>query len=170
MTAGLYNSSNTALTGVINAGLPDGQSQVNPTLIVTSTTLALTAADHSQRTILQSAATGCAFRLPAATGSGALFKIVVGTTITSVGLTVKAANASDAFIGNQFVISDGAAAVLGYIASANTDDTVTFNGTTTGGYAGDQIVLQDVNTNQWQVLVHNKGTGTEATCFSATVS
>lgn len=170
MTANQYNSSTTAISGVINSGLPDGQSQVNPTLVTAAATLALTLADHSQRTILQNSVTGCAMTLPAATGSGALFKIVVGKTITSVGLTVKAANASDAFIGNQFVISDGAAAVLGYIASANTDDTVTFNGTTTGGYAGDQIVIQDVNVNQWQVLVHNKGTGTEATCFSATVS
>lgn len=170
MTAGLYNSSNTALSGVLNAGLPDGQSQLNPPLITTAATLSLTAAAHSQRTILQNVVTGCAFTLPAATGSGALFKIVIGKTITSVGVTIKVANAADAMIGNAFTVSDGAAAVLGYIASANTDDTITLNGTTTGGYAGDQVVLQDVNTNQWQVLVMTKSTGTEATPFSATVS
>lgn len=166
----MSNSATYPLTGDFTGGFPDGLKATITPVTVTATTLSLTAALHSGCTVVQNAATGCAMTLPAATGSGALFKIVVSTTITSVGLVIKVANANDALVGNQFAISDNSAAVVGYIASANTDDTVTLNGTTTGGYAGDQVILQDIAANRWQVLVLTKGTGTEATCFSATVS
>lgn len=154
----------TVTTMLINQGV-----SVNAPINVTTSTLVLTDALHSGRIVTINRAAGCAMTLPAATGSGATFTIIVGTTITSIGLTVKVANVSDAMIGNQFSISDNSAAVLGYVAAANSDDTITFNGTTQGGYAGDIIQIRDVATNQFQVLIHNKATGTEATCFSATV-
>lgn len=166
----MSNSATYNITGDFSGGFPDGMNATILPTTTTATTLTLTAALHSGKTVVQNSAAGCTMTLPAASGTGALFKIVVSTTITSNGLIIKVANASDALVGNAFTVSDGAAAVLGYIASANSDDTVTLNGTTTGGYAGDQVVLQDIATNRWQVLVLTKSTGTEATPFSATVS
>jgi hypothetical protein len=71
--------------------------------------------------------------------------------------------------GRAFVISDGAAAVLGY-ATAASSDTITLDGTTTGGFAGDVIEIIDAIAGTYLVTVLTKATGTEATPFSATVS
>lgn len=165
------NTQTQSLSGVgLQSGLPDGVTTYTPPVTVTAATLAMTLADHAGKIIYQNSATGSTFTLPNATGSGAVYTIVVGTTITSVGLIVKVARAADTMSGNQFSISDNSAAVLGYIAVSGTDDTITFNGTTMGGYAGDQIILRDLAANKWQALVQNKGTGSEASCFSNTVS
>lgn len=166
-----YNTQTTSLAGQgLQTALPDGVTSYSPPIAVTATTLTMTLADHAGQIVYQNSAAGSTFTLPNATGSGAIYTIVVGTTITSNGLIVKVKRAADTMSGNQFSISDNSAAVLGYVASSGTDDTITLNGTTTGGYAGDQIILKDVAANKWQALVHNKATGTEATCFSNTVS
>lgn len=136
----------------------------------TSATLTVTAAAHSGHTIVLTKADGIAVTLPAATGSGNVYRFVIGATITSVGTTIKAASASDSFVGFSQVVSDGAAAVLGYIAAAGTDDTVTLNGTTTGGYIGDEVTVTDIASGTFHVVIRGKATGTEATPFSATVS
>jgi hypothetical protein len=114
-------------------------------------------------------ASGIAVTLPAATNTGNIFKFVIGITVTSGATTFKVTTATDVMQGQAYVISDGAAAVLGYVPDAN-DDTVTFNGTTTGGYIGDSVTLTDIAIGKYQVLVHSSATGTEATPFSATVS
>ncbi|MCA9687878.1 MAG: hypothetical protein KC457_37315, partial [Myxococcales bacterium] len=54
--------------------------------------------------------------------------------------------------------------------TASTSDTITFNGSTTGGIKGATVELQDVASNLWAVRVVGAATGTEATPFSATVS
>jgi hypothetical protein len=59
--------------------------------------------------------------------------------------------------------------VKGFIASAGSDDTITWNGTTTGGYVGDMIEIEDIASGLFQVKVLGKATGTEATPFSAAV-
>ena len=106
---------------------------------------------------------------PAATGSGWRARFVLGATVTSNSTVIKVANSTDAFVGFSQVVSDNAAAVLGYIASAGTDDTVTLNGTTTGGYIGDIIEVEDIAAGTFLVQIAGKATGTEATPFSATV-
>lgn len=133
----------------------------------TASTLTVTAATHAGHTITLNRAGGIAVTLPAATGTGNKYRFVVGTTFTS-SATIKAASASDTFCGNAFFISDDAAAVLGYIAGA-TADTVTLDGTTTGGYVGTVIEVTDIASTLFQVEVRGKATGTEATPFSATV-
>ena len=54
--------------------------------------------------------------------------------------------------------------------TAAASDTITMNGTTTGGLVGDRILLKDIAAGFWQVQVIGAATGTEATPFSATVS
>lgn len=143
-----------------------GNSIVN----ATASTLAVTSAIHAGKTVTLNRAAGIAVTLPAASGSGDKYRFVVGTTVTSNSTTIKVANSSDAVQGFSMVVSDDAGGpVKGFIASAGTDDTVTFNGTTTGGYIGDVAEFEDVAANVWEVTVRGKATGTEATPFSATV-
>jgi len=132
---------------------------------VTASTLSLTEWDHSGKVVTLNLAAGQALTLPAATGSGAKFTLFVGTTYTS-DATVKVANASDTMAGSAIV--DGTTSTM--FQTAADSDTITLNGTTTGGVLGTQIVLEDVAANVWMVNMLGNGSGTEATPFSATVS
>lgn len=135
------------------------------------TITASTSADASfnGKTVVLTAAAGLTITLPEATGSGWRTRFVLGATVTSNSTVIKVANTTDAFVGFSQIVSDNAAAVLGYIASAGTDDTVTLNGTTTGGYIGDIIEVEDIAAGRFLVHIVGKATGTEATPFSATV-
>lgn len=135
----------------------------------TTATLAVTADLHANRVVNLARAAGVAVTLPAATGTGNVYTFIIGTSVTSNSTTIKVANTSDAMQGRAFVISDNAAAVLGYNAVAGTSDTITFNGTTTGGLIGDLVQIMDMATNVFQVNILSTATGTEATPFSATV-
>jgi len=135
----------------------------------TAATLALTLATHASTTVVANRAAGITMTLPAATGTGAKYKIVVGTTVTSNSLKVQVANATDVMTGTALFGQDAAdTAVL--FETAATDDTITLNGSTTGGIKGDIIELEDLASGLWGVTVRGSATGTEATPFSATVS
>lgn len=137
---------------------------------VTGSSVTITQAAHAGRVVNLSRAAGIAVTLPAASGSGSVYRFVIGTTITSNSTTIKVANTSDAMQGFSMIVSDDAGGpVKGFIAAAGTDDTITFNGTTTGGYIGDTVEIIDIATNVFQVRILGKATGTEATPFSATV-
>lgn len=136
---------------------------------VTASTLYLNYKDHNGRIVTINAAAGCAVRLPAATGSGAQFMIVIGTTITSNTTTIKVANATDSMTGNALQSQDAGATLQMFEVAAN-DDTITLDGTTKGGIRGDRIELIDIGSNLWLVTAILAGTGSEGTMFSATVS
>lgn len=130
-------------------------------------TLAVTAADHDGQTITLNRAGGIAVTLPAATGGGAKYRFIVGTTFTSAG-TIKVANANDTICGNALLLADGGDTVVGFAAGA-TADTVTLDGSTTGGLKGAFCAIEDIAANLWHVHYVSDATGTEATPFSATV-
>jgi hypothetical protein len=140
-----------------------------PPVAATGATLTCNRDVHGGRTIVINAAAGCAVTLPNATGTGSIFRFLIGTTITSNSTTFKVSNATDVMSGRAYVISDNTAAVLGY-ATFSTDDTITLNGTTLGGYAGDIVEIIDAIAGTYLVKVLTKATGSEATPFSATVS
>lgn len=119
--------------------------------------------------ITVNAAAGLTLTLPAAAGTGDTYEIIVGTTVTSNGYIVKVANASDTMRGNCICGQDAGDTLVLFEAGA-TADTITMNGTTTGGLLGDRIVLKDVAANLWSVSIVMAATGAEATPFSATVS
>jgi hypothetical protein len=81
---------------------------------------------------------------------------------------VKVANASDTMRGNCITGQDAGDTLVLFEAAA-TADTITMNGTTTGGLIGDRIVLKDIAANLWSVSIVMAATGTEASPFSATV-
>lgn len=133
----------------------------------TAATLTVTEALHDGKTITVNKADGTAITLPAATGSGCKLKFVIGTTITSVGSTIKVVG-NDTMVGFALLAQDTADTSVLFGASG-TDDTITLNGTTTGGTKGDIITLEDVAADLWLVNIVATATGTEATPFSATV-
>ena len=164
--------SNKSFYSLVNDGVllgdMNGSVLSTPPISVTGATLTCTKDVHAGRTTVISAVAGCAVTLPAATGTGSVYRFVIGSTITSNSTTIKVANATDVMSGRAFVISDGAAAVLGY-ATTSTSDTITLNGTTLGGIIGDHIEIIDAITGTFAVRVFTAATGTEATPFSATV-
>lgn len=139
--------------------------------IVASETL--TAAD-SGKTIMMSEVGGNALVelvLPVATGSGNKFRFVVGVVNTS-NYVIEVADATDLMYGNIITNSTGDTPDLAQPwPTAADSDTITLNGTTTGGAAiGDYVELEDVATNTWIVNGVTTSSGAEATPFSAAVS
>ena len=135
---------------------------------VTTTPLAVTAAAHDSKIVTLNKADGIAVTLPAATGSGAKLQFIIGTTITSVGTTIKVADATDVMAGTALFAADaGDTAVM--FETAATSDTITLNGSTTGGILGDSVELIDIAANLWWVRVVGSASGSEATPFSASV-
>lgn len=144
----------------------------NPTnrlVALTASTLTITRDLHDLKTIVVNRAAGSTITLPAASGSGAKYRFFVLTTITSNALIIKVANASDTMEGHALQGADAGSTVNLWEAGGTTD-TITLNGTTTGGIKGDMIEVEDVATNIFYVKVIGSATGTEATPFSATVS
>ena len=135
---------------------------------VTAATLSIDEAIHEGKTVTLNRAAGIAVTLPAATGSGAGYRFFVGTTVTSNTTTIKVANSSDIMVGAAIQAAD-AGNTSNMFETAATDDTITFNGSTTGGIKGDLVELEDIAANTWSVRVIGAATGAEATPFSATV-
>ena len=115
------------------------------------------------------AAAGAEVTLPPATGSGFRYTFIVGTTVTSNANVIQVANSDDIMqgvvIGSAADTSDS---VNGWEAASDSD-TITMDGSTTGGTVGDRVELVDVAENVWAVNGIIQQTGTEATPFSAAV-
>lgn len=142
---------------------------------VVGAALAVNVALHGSRTLVLNTATGTTLTLPAATGSGVEFDVLLGVNVAGGSHIIKVASATDYMMGNVYTISDDAGNPVKGFMSANSgvvateSDTITLNGTTTGGLKGDFFRLRDAANAQWQVLGHDRATGVEATPFSAAV-
>jgi hypothetical protein len=150
---------------VSRAGFISGADSIVP---ATAATLTVTPEAHSGRTVVLSRAAGQAITLPAATGSGNAYRFFVATTITSNTTTIKVVG-NDTMAGTAIVANDGGD-TASIFETAATSDTITFDGSTTGGILGATVELQDVAADLWAVRIVGAATGTEATPFSATVS
>lgn len=135
------------------------------TTVTASTTL--TAAAHAGQTIVVNAAAGATITLPDATGSGNRYDITTIADQTG-DLVIAVPDADNTMQGVAYLGNDAAGASCFY--TADTSDTVTLNGTTTGGLKGARVELVDVAANTWNVMVYSEASGTEATPFSAAVS
>lgn len=133
---------------------------------VTASTLTLDRDVHSDAAVTVNRAAGTTVTLPASTGKGDVYTLYVGTTITSNSFIVQVANASDIIQGVVHLTTDIAGTSM---PTASTTDTITMNGSTTGGVKGSWVRLTDVATNNWLLEGGLVCTGTEATPFSAAV-
>ena len=155
-------------------------------VIDADSTVALTVATHAGRIVHNDAAGAVTYTLPAvnatadsgisgpgpdlnnANNVGATFTII--NSITKTGdLIVQVANSTDVMSGGAFYIDDSSDNVVGFETVA-ASDTITLNGTDTGGVTYAKIVCTVLATGLWSVSVHTGCTGTPATCFSAAVS
>ena len=148
--------------------------------------VSLTVADHAGRIVHNDAAGAVTYTLPATNansdsavaGPGADFNnlnnvgatIEIFSSITKTGdLVVQVANATDVMVGSAVFIDDSSANVVGF-ETASTSDTITLNGSTTGGVTFSKIVCTVLASGKWKVDVISGCTGTPATPFSAAVS
>jgi len=136
---------------------------------ITTATVTLDPETHAGRPVILNRAAGIAVTLPAASGSGDAYQLIVGTTFTAAS-TVKVVG-DDVMKGTAILFADGGDTVVGF-ATASDSDTITLwaTGSTTGGIAGEEVVLIDMAADTWFVKLVSDAAGTEATPFSATVS
>ena len=134
----------------------------------TATTLTVTQALHGNRTVTVSSAAPVAITLPQATGTGSVFRFQMQVAATATSSTIKVANATDVMQGVSWCLTTSSANVIGY-GTSSTSDTISLNGTTTGGVVGDIIEITDVKTGLFSVKMFSSPTGSTATPFSATV-
>jgi hypothetical protein len=122
---------------------------------------------HADALLVFNAAGGMTLTLPAATGSGRRFRFFVGTTLTTSGIIkVSASPGTDIMAGVVSISTDIAGVTM--LASA-TADTITMNGSTSGGLKGSWVELEDAVTGVWKVSGGLVSTGSEGDPFSATV-
>jgi fructose-specific component phosphotransferase system IIB-like protein len=114
------------------------------------------------------AAAGAEVTLPPATGSGFRYTFIVGTKLISNTNVIQVANSDDIMQGVVIGTAETDDSVNGWEAASDSD-TITMDGSTTGGIVGDRVELVDVAENVWAVNGIIQQTGTEATPFSAAV-
>ena len=129
----------------------------------------MTAASNAGRTMNLNIASGATVTFPAASGTGNTYRFFVQTTVTSNNYKIQVASGDDTMSGVAVVANDGGATASIFETAADSD-TITLDGTTTGGILGGHIEIQDVASNKFRVLINQAATGSEATPFSAAVS
>jgi len=133
----------------------------------------VTIAEHAGRTLLLGEVGGNAavtLTLPAATGTGAVYKFIVSVTNTS-NYKIQVADATDTIDGIMLYLDEDGTAVTAFPTVA-ASDTITLNGGTTGGIVGDYLELIDIATNQYHVrgVMRVAAGANPATPFTAAVS
>lgn len=142
---------------------------VSPVTVGSATTLT---AANAGATILLNTAAGSTATLPAATGTGNIYRFVVTTTASSNAHKILAASSSD-FLNGVAVGHVSAGTTLSFSAAAATAHSVQmpFAGTQpSGGFIGDWFDFTDAATNLWTVKgMYQSGT-TSTTPFSASTT
>jgi hypothetical protein len=134
-------------------------------VIITTATVQINPDGYVGQRIIFDRAGGIDATLPKATGSGNRYEFLVRTTLTSPGI-IKVIDAVDIIQGVALVHASALAA----FQASGTHDTITMNGTTTGGLIGSRVIVDDVAAGVWLAQCVLAGSSTAATPFSATVS
>ena len=147
-----------------NNGFISGSGSV----VTLSSDTTLTSALHAGRVMLLDKTDGLTVTLPAASGSGNVYKFFVKTTITSNNYVIQVASSDDTMSGIAVVAndSDNTASIFETLAAS---DTITLDGSTKGGILGGMVELQDLYSGKYLVKINQSATGTEATPFYAAV-
>lgn len=140
--AGGGASSSVASAGVVNAGA----------------SLTLSPGLHEGLIVQMNAAAGSTVTLPAATGSGNYYDVMVTTTVTSNNHIFKT-DGTGTFAGGLDV--NGTTSLS--VPLTGTNKTITMNGTTTGGIIGTYFHVIDIGTNLWFCNATLVGSGTVTT-------
>lgn len=121
----------------------------NKPFSITTSTIAINRNVHDNRPLLLNAAAGTAVSLPAATGTGAVFKFIVATASNA---NVVTATSSGVFVGGyiQNDTGDTTAATADFLAAASGNNTYSPTTVGGGGTVGDWFEVVDYATNLWQ--------------------
>lgn len=141
---------------------------VSARMVAGGASLSLTLAAHDGKTILMDDAAGTELTLPAAAGTGARFRVLVSTTVTSSASFLACAG-SDYFVGHLDQTRGDDDTVISYPALAgDTFDIITLDGTTTGGIIGDWIEVEDIASGIWALKASTNASGTVAIPLTST--
>ncbi len=135
----------------------------------TATQLTITAASHAGRIVTLSAAAPQTVTLPAATGTGNVYRFVYEVAATATTSSIKCVG-TDNMAGALAQFDTSATDITGIaFAATATDDTIAVDGTTRSGVKGTYVELIDVASGHWAGVIRGPATGSYATPFSATV-
>lgn len=131
---------------------------------ITGATVSLTQAAHAGQSVVINKADGCTVTMPDATGSGNRYEVTLLVDMTS-DLVIQCPDGDNTFMGVAYLGNDSAGASCFY--TGDTSDTITLDGSTTGGLKGARVTMVDIAADKWSVMVQSEASGTEATPFSA---
>jgi hypothetical protein len=140
---------------------------VSTRLVAAGSTLAVTVLAHDAKIIKLDTASGSVCTLPAAAGTGAIFRFVVSVTPTTNAHIVKVTG-DDVMYGLALGLDSESVAANAWATAADSD-TITMDSSTQGGEVGDSIECIDIAADTWAVQVRLTQSGTEASPFSAGV-
>ena len=160
-----------SLAGFISAGISNS--------VTTAVSATLDVANYAGKQIYYTSTAAATFTLPAVNSTspsdptdpnqsnnyGAAFEFVLSTTVTG-SFIVKVNSSNDTVVGTA-ILGSGTTALV--FSTATASDTITLNGTTTGGVGGATITATVVGANRYKVNVVSGATGAVATPFSAAV-
>lgn len=133
---------------------------------VSSATVSITDEAHVGQRVIFNRAAGVTATLPEATGSGNRYEFI--GAVDASGSQIIKVTGNDTMAGIAYLGNDSAGVSCFY--TADTSDTITLDGSTTGGLKGWRVICDDIAADVWAVTVMSEASGTEATPFSATVS
>jgi hypothetical protein len=135
-----------------------------------ATSLSASPGVHGDRVILFShTAATSTVTLPVATGTGNIYTFIVAVANTN-NHVIQVGDATDEFVGSIYQIDVDDDSFNVYPALAADDfDTITLNGTTTGGLTGDWIQIIDAGSNTWVVRGFTAASGASTTPFTSVV-
>lgn len=133
---------------------------------VSSATVSITDEAHVGQRVIFNRAAGVTATLPEATGSGNRYEFI--GAVDAAGSQIIKVTGNDTMAGIAYLGNDSAGVSCFY--TADTSDTITLDGSTTGGLKGWRVICDDIAADVWAVTVMSEASGTEATPFSATVS
>jgi hypothetical protein len=135
-------------------------------IVALTASATLTKEEHGGRIITLSKADGMTVTLPAATGSGTVYRFVVITASTSNAYKISAGTSK--FMGTAFMDDGDGESANGWTSSFASNDFINLGGTSnaTGGAQGAYVQITDIGTGAYHALVFDSQSGTEATPFA----
>lgn len=123
-----------------------------PTPVTDTTGTVALGSTHANRTTVLSKAAGGTVTLPAATGTGNKYRLVIGTSITSVSWVVSKTG-DDTFFGGVFIndTGDTTAATADFYPAASGNNTLTLAFAAGAAKKGDYVEFEDIAADCWAV-------------------
>jgi hypothetical protein len=151
--------------------VPAVRAPTNRVVTVTTTNVTITRADHYLKSIVLNRAAGITATLPLAlsTNLGTKFTFYIPTSLSG-STKIKVASAADTITGRVQVDASLASNAPTSFSAGSTADTISLNGTTTGGKKGDRFFLEVIASNLYAAYGEIQATGASATPFVVSVS